>query len=313
MLPKISVIIVVRNAVTMLEKAICSVIDQHYPNLEFIIIDGASTDGTIDVIKKYAAQLTYWHSEVDGGAAEAQNKALKKMTGEIAAFLFADDWYEPETLQKVAAAFMHYPEMDMVSCGSKVVVVAENGEQYTTRRLFADPNQLQLNLKNILFGTPLIGARFIRKTFLDRIGYFKPFDGNQKYNYSNDTEWLLRAVLAGAKNKVIDHVGYNYLSHNKSDTFSRNMQTLKRIRQEHALIAENYLEHADLTAQQRKVLQAWHRDQLVRLVLCEFYLLQWRAGMIGISNAFKKYKLKLLDALLTVPITVLFKRIIRIG
>lgn len=307
MLPKISIIIVVRNAVTMLEKAISSVLQQHYPHLEFIIIDGGSTDGTVEVIKKYASQLAYWHSQPDGGAGVAQNMALEKATGDVVGFLFADDWYEPNTLKIIGETFAKNAHVDMVSCGSKIVVVNSQNGTYQVRCLFQG-NALELNLKNILFGTPLIGARFIRRNFLNRVGNFHALDAQGKYNYSNDTEWLLRAVLCDAKNIVVNHLGYVYLAHDKSDTFSRNMQTVKRIRQEHVLMAETFLLRSDLTKQQEKILQMWHRDQLMRLMLCAIYLRDWNGSIEALKKSFSNYQLRMIDTFMKVLLMIIINR-----
>lgn len=89
--PLVSVITVVFNAETCLEKTILSVINQSYKNVEFIIIDGNSTDGTIDIIKKYQNEINYWISEADAGVYDAMNKGLKKATGDWIYFLGAGD------------------------------------------------------------------------------------------------------------------------------------------------------------------------------------------------------------------------------
>ena len=80
--PKLSIITVSFNCVNEIEETILSVINQDYPNLEYIIIDGGSTDGTVDVIKKYESRLTYWKSEPDKGLYDAMNKGIMKATGE---------------------------------------------------------------------------------------------------------------------------------------------------------------------------------------------------------------------------------------
>lgn len=89
--PKISIITVSFNAVLTIEKTILSVVSQTYSNIEYIIIDGSSIDGTIDVIKKYEDKISYWISEPDNGIYDAWNKGLKKATGEWICFLGADD------------------------------------------------------------------------------------------------------------------------------------------------------------------------------------------------------------------------------
>lgn len=88
---KISIITVCFNAVSTLEKTILSVLNQSYPNIEYIIIDGGSTDGSVDVIKKYADRLFYWVSEPDKGIYDAMNKGTSIATGDFLYFIGADD------------------------------------------------------------------------------------------------------------------------------------------------------------------------------------------------------------------------------
>src|SRR5690242_986329 len=89
-LPKVSVIIPVLNAQKSLEKAICSVLEQNYHNLELIILDAGSTDGTLDIIKHYEPFIYYWHSKPDGSAYHAINLGIERSTGELIAQLMAD-------------------------------------------------------------------------------------------------------------------------------------------------------------------------------------------------------------------------------
>lgn len=100
--PKISIVTVNYNGKRFLEKTILSVIGQSYPNLEYIIIDGGSTDGSLDIIKQYQDQLAYWVSEPDGGMYHALQKGFGKSTGEIMAWINADDCYHPQSLFSVA-------------------------------------------------------------------------------------------------------------------------------------------------------------------------------------------------------------------
>lgn len=100
--PKITVITANYNQGSFLETTIKSVLNQNYPNLEYIIIDGKSTDNSVDVIKKYASELTYWVSEKDNGQTHAINKGLAMATGEIITWLNADDYFFPNALEIAA-------------------------------------------------------------------------------------------------------------------------------------------------------------------------------------------------------------------
>jgi glycosyltransferase involved in cell wall biosynthesis len=103
--PKISIVTPSFNQGQYIEETILSVLSQNYPNLEYIIIDGGSTDDTVEIIKKYESRITYWVSEPDRGQSHAINKGLQKCTGEIFNWLNSDDWYMPGALFDVANAF----------------------------------------------------------------------------------------------------------------------------------------------------------------------------------------------------------------
>jgi len=100
---KISIVTPSLNQAQFLERTILSILNQNYPNLEYIIIDGGSTDRSVEIIKKYEKYLTYWVSEPDKGQANAINKGFQKSTGEILAWLCSDDVYLPKSLMKISS------------------------------------------------------------------------------------------------------------------------------------------------------------------------------------------------------------------
>jgi len=113
--PKISVVTPSYNQAQFLEDTIQSILSQNYPNLEYIIIDGGSTDGSLDIIKKYAHHLHYWCSEPDAGQYDAINKGFKHATGEVMAWLNSDDMYFPWTLKTVASIMSELSEVEWLT------------------------------------------------------------------------------------------------------------------------------------------------------------------------------------------------------
>lgn len=102
-LPRITIVTPSYNQGQFLERTIVSVLQQGYPNLEYIVMDGGSTDGSVDVIKKYQDRLTYWESGPDQGQSEAINKGFAKSSGEILGWLNSDDTLEPGALRRLGA------------------------------------------------------------------------------------------------------------------------------------------------------------------------------------------------------------------
>ena len=111
--PKISIVTPSYNQAQFLERTILSVLNQNYPNLEYIIIDGGSTDGSVEIIKKYEKYLAYWISEKDKGQAHAINKGFEKATGELVGWQNSDDIYLPNAFYKVVEIFREKPDYDV--------------------------------------------------------------------------------------------------------------------------------------------------------------------------------------------------------
>lgn len=112
--PKISIVIPSYNKGEFIEKTILSVLNQNYPNLECIVIDGGSTDHTMDIIKKYERFIAYWVSEKDSGQSEALNKGFARATGELVNEQDADDIFLPDAFHKVAELYGKYPRADII-------------------------------------------------------------------------------------------------------------------------------------------------------------------------------------------------------
>ncbi len=133
---KISIVTVSYNAVATIEQTILSVINQTYPNIEYIVIDGGSTDGTVEVIKKYAKRISYWISEPDKGMYDALRKGFEKITGEFCCYINSDDFYSLTAIETIVNFFnkyeyvtwvkgldVFYDEKSLITCVDTPVVV----------------------------------------------------------------------------------------------------------------------------------------------------------------------------------------------
>ena len=155
------------NQAQYLEQTLRSVLEQDYPRIEYIVIDGASTDGSVELIKKWEDRLAYWVSEKDSGQAEAVNKGLARATGDIIAWINSDDFYYPGAIASAVKAFDAHPEAGLVY--GDTVAVDEKGE------FIHFPKYAQWGLEDLLtfniIGQPAV---FMRRGVLLKAGFLDP-------------------------------------------------------------------------------------------------------------------------------------------
>lgn len=186
--PRLSVITVVYNNVRDIERTVLSIINQTYSNIEYIVIDGVSTDGTLSVLKKYKSHITHLVSEKDAGIYDAMNKGLKLATGDYVIFMNSgDEIYEPETVSKIfskaADADIYYGETEMY----------DQQWQSLGRRRHKTPDNF--TWKSFKYGMSISHqAIYIKRSLVEL------YDLN--YKLSSDIDWILKA--AKKANKIVN-------------------------------------------------------------------------------------------------------------
>jgi glycosyltransferase involved in cell wall biosynthesis len=185
-LPKISIITPSYNQGKFIEQTIQSVLSQNYSDLEYIVMDGGSTDNTVEILKKYGGKLK-WFSEKDKGQSDAINKGLKMATGDIVTWLNSDDYYLPETLKKVGEFFINNAKAQWVTGDYKIV--DENGKEIQS---------FVRSYKNILRSLPFSSTLYIanyinqpstfwKRSLMNEVGFV-----NENYHLCMDYDLWLR-------------------------------------------------------------------------------------------------------------------------
>jgi glycosyltransferase involved in cell wall biosynthesis len=164
---KISIITPSLNQGQFIEETIRSILLQGYPNLEYIIIDGGSNDGSIDIIKKYEPWLTYWVSEPDQGQAHAINKGFKKASGEIVAWLNSDDLYVMDTLHEVARLFILFINTGIIHGDGTIIDINNELIEQNISRQISNPQKLESYFPNPIFQPSV----FFKRVLLQATGY----------------------------------------------------------------------------------------------------------------------------------------------
>jgi glycosyltransferase involved in cell wall biosynthesis len=189
---KISIITASYNSASTIVDTIKSVITQSYTNIEYIIIDGGSTDGTVDIIQVFSPWISHWVSEPDGGIYEAMNKGIQLATGDIIGILNSDDFYvHSEVISQVVS---HFKRTKADSIYGNIQYVSQFNTQKIVRHWVSGEYQRQ----NFLLGwMPPHPAFFVKREVYHSLGYF-----NTRLKTSADYEFMLRTLF---KHKVSSH------------------------------------------------------------------------------------------------------------
>ena len=198
--PLITIVTVTYNAQDHLEQTIRSIIEQDYPNIEYIVIDGQSNDKTLEIVKKYEQHIHYWISEPDSGIYDAMNKAIDIAKGEWINFMNAgDSFYQRSTIREVSKYFQD--ENDLIS-GDIYYISGSEKQYYPAKGL------------NSIFD----GMFCYHQTLFTRTHIMKHYKFNRDYIISSDYDFVLRCYSNGKKFKFLNFPIANFISEGMAET-----------------------------------------------------------------------------------------------
>jgi glycosyltransferase involved in cell wall biosynthesis len=242
------------NRAAMITNAIESVLAQGFPAFEHIIVDGVSTDGTLQILKQYPHLKVI--SEPDQGMYDALNKGLEIATGEIIGFLNTDDLYAENIFPVVARKF---DDPDVMAVAGRAIVFSELPDGTSQIVDTYSPKDKSL-IECSTIGRNFFNAWFFRRSVFSQIGRF-----NTSYKIVGDRDFMLRFALNNLKYAVIDDLVYKYRQHEESLTFDKNSQNLECSANEHLMMTSVYLVDQKLPEGVRKLLIQLRTSEAVNM------------------------------------------------
>ena len=209
-IPRISIVIPSLNQGRFIEETILSILGQSWPDLELIVVDGGSTDETLEIIRKHAASIAFWISEPDRGQADAINKGLRKATGDIVTWFGADDVYAKGIFAAVAETWRRNP--NAIYAAPVANFYARGREQLVRPFGLSIDNVVQYWKRQSRWHDP--GLFWSRKV-IDAVG-----DLDSSLHYAFDFDFLVRA-MQHANVEYIDHVAAGFRLHESSKSIAQ--------------------------------------------------------------------------------------------
>jgi glycosyltransferase involved in cell wall biosynthesis len=267
------------NARTFIAEAIESVLAQQIPDVEHIIVDGGSADGTLEILRKFPHLIVV--SEPDKGMYDAVNKGIKIARGEWIGLLNADDLYPPGSLKQTSDAVAGSPSIQAVNGG--FAVFEGNGNERTIVRVSPSIGVDEFWYR-IVRGSTAPNTWFIRRSIFESYGFY-----DSRYRYSADREMILRLAVVGVRPLSLSGVNYYFRQHEGSATFSRqDSRHSKRgdirmkIALEALIIQEEYLASTSTPTGMRKELRAGHSATSYKLAATALYHRNWGWFLRGV-------------------------------
>lgn len=254
MTPRITIVTPTLNRARYLGEAIESVLTQGYADLEHIVVDGMSSDGTVELLARYPHLRVI--REPDTGVYDALNKGIRAATGDVIGHLNSDDTYAVGVFARVGEACAD-PAVEAVHGGADLV--AEDGRLI---RRFVSPEEIALSFANATVASPIPNARFFRRSFYERVGLY-----DVRYRVAADRDFLFRAACAAPRSVNCTEIFYRYRWHDDSLTFSADPVRETRWRAEYVELAERFLEQPGVPAEARTCARRWHLRESTTLAV----------------------------------------------
>lgn len=236
--PLFSIITPCLNRAEFIAEAVESALAQNEQDLEHIIIDGGSTDGTLEILKQYPHLQI--HTAQDAGMYDALNRGLALAQGEIIGLLNSDDLYSDNAFAAVREKFQNQ-NVQAIAGSALIFAASQTGQVEIVRTYSPQENNL---LESSTIGDPYINAWFFRRSVFERIHTF-----DTQYRIVADREFMLRFALSGLPYRTIPNTLYQYRKHPNAMTFDITYQKLQRIYDEHILMSSAYLQDLKVPAQ----------------------------------------------------------------
>lgn len=219
---KLSVVTIVFNDILHIEKTILSVLNQNYKEIEYIIIDGNSSDGTVDIIKKYSEKIHFWSSEVDKGLYDAMNKGIRKASGDFICFLNSGDlFFDNSTVENIFSKCQSNTDV----LYGETVIIDENGNIKGKRRLSAPESLNWKSFKN--------GMLVSHQAFIASIKLITEY--NLKYKFSSDFDWCVKILK---KSEIITNVNCEIIRYLDGGLTKKRL--LKSLKERFAIMIKYY-------------------------------------------------------------------------
>ena len=257
--PKVSIVTPSYNQAQFIERTIQSVLNQDYPNIEYLIIDGGSTDGSVEIIRKYEHRLAYWVSEPDRGQSHAMNKGFKRATGNILAWINSDDEYTHGAISNVVRAFSQYPDVGMIHGNCDVIDEYDNVKKHIESH--------ECDLEQIIRGNIIAQpSAFFKKEVIEEVGLL-----DETLDYAMDYDLWLK-ICSKYRVKYLPLAIARFRHHLYSKTISQD----EFFWQEMFIVFDNFLlntplqrtSYDDAYTNMLQLIVYWQKEQIETAVEC---------------------------------------------